>query len=63
MHMQDNNNRFAADMAQLDADLGRAIEQRARLTTEDQDRFLGEESSLLRGLLAGMTFAAAPSRR
>lgn len=61
--MKDNNSRFAADMAQLDAELGRAIEQRARLTTEDQDRFLGEDSSLLRGLLAGMTFAAAPSRR
>lgn len=61
--MQDNNRRFADDMAQLDADLGRAIEQRAALTAGEQDRFLGKDSALLRGLLAGMTFAGAPSRR
>ncbi|HEX8661178.1 MAG TPA: hypothetical protein VF686_04870 [Brevundimonas sp.] len=61
--MQDNNRRFADDMAQLDAELGRAIEQRASLSAAEQDRFLGEDSSLLRGLLAGMTFAGAPGRR
>lgn len=61
--MQDNNSRFAPDMAQLDADLGRAIEQQARLTTGEQDRFLGEDSALLRGSLAGLTFAGAPGRR
>lgn len=61
--MQDNDSRFADDMAQLDADLGRAIEQRASLSAAEQDRFLGEDSSLLRGLLAGMTFAGAPGRR
>lgn len=60
--MQDNNRRFAEDMAQLDAELGRAIEQRALLTSGEQDRFLGEDSSLFRGLLAGMTFAGAPGR-
>ena len=61
--MQDNNSRFAADMAQLDAELGRAIEQRASVTAAEQDRFPGEDSSLLRGLLARMTFAGAPGRR
>lgn len=61
--MQDNNRCFADDMAQLDAELGRAIEQRSSLTKAEQDRFLGEDSALLRGLLAGMTFAGAPSRR
>lgn len=61
--MQDNNRRFAEDMAQLDAELGRAIEQRASLTSMEQDRFLGEDSVLLRGLLAGMTFAGGPGGR
>ena len=61
--MQDNDRRFADDMAMLDAELGRAIGQRDRLTAGEQDRFLGEDSALLRGLLAGMTFAVAPSRR
>lgn len=62
--MQDNDGRFADDMAQLDADLGRAIERRgAALTQTEHDIFLGEDSSLLRGLLAGMTFAGAPGRR
>lgn len=61
--MQDTNRRFADDMAQLDAELGRAIEQRGSLTATEQDRFLGEDSSLLRGLLAGMTLAGTPSRR
>lgn len=62
--MQDNDSRFAEDMARLDRDLGRAIERRdAALTTGEQDRFLGEDSALLRGLLAGMAFAAAPGRR
>lgn len=61
--MQDNNSRFAHDMAQLDAHLGRAIEQRASLSSAEQDRFLGEDSSLLRGLLAGITFAGVPGRR
>lgn len=61
--MQDNDSRFAADMAQLDADLGRAIEERGRPSLGEQDRFLGEDSALLRGLLAGMTFAGAPGRR
>lgn len=62
-NMQDNDRRFAEDMAELDAELGRAIEQRATLTAAEQDRFLGEDSSLLRGLLAGMTFAGTPDRR
>ncbi len=62
--MQDNNHRFADDLAQLDADLGRAIERRGSPPTQaEQDAFLGEDSALLRGLLAGMTFAGAPSRR
>lgn len=61
--MQDNNRRFADDMAQLDADLGRAIEQRASMSHGEQDRFLGEDSALMRGLLAGMTLAGAPSHR
>lgn len=61
--MQDNNRRFADDMAQLDAELGRAIDQGGLATTGEQDRFLGEDSALLRGLLAGMTFAGAPGRR
>jgi hypothetical protein len=62
--MQDHDCRFAEDMARLDANLGRSIERRdAALTTSEQNRFLGEDSALLRGLLAGMTFAGAPSRR
>lgn len=62
--MQDNNGRFADDMAQLDADLGRDLERLgAPPTHEEQDAFLGKDSSLLRGLLAGMTFAGAPGRR
>jgi hypothetical protein len=61
--MQDNDSRFAEDMARLDADLGRAVELQASLTPAEQDRFLGEDSSLLRGLLAGMTFAGGPGRR
>ncbi|MGZ5393553.1 MAG: hypothetical protein ACXWD3_17425 [Mycobacterium sp.] len=61
--MQDNNRRFADDMAQLDAELGRAIEQRVSLPSGEQDRFLGEDSALLRGLLAGMTFSGAAGRR
>jgi hypothetical protein len=61
--MQDNNRRFADDMAMLDAELGREIGQRDCLTAGEQDRFLGEDSALLRGLLAGMTFAGAPVRR
>lgn len=60
--MQDNNRRFADDMAELDADLERVIERRPPLTIAEQDRFLGEDSSLLRGLLAGMVVAGAPSR-
>ena len=60
--MQDNDRRFADDMATLDAELGRAIGQRDCLTPREQDRFLGEDSALLRGLLAGMTFAGAPGR-
>lgn len=61
--MQDDNGPSADDMARLGADLGRAIEQRASRTQAEQDRVLGEDSSLLRGLLAGMTFAGAPGRR
>lgn len=62
--MQDNNRRFADDMAQLDADLGRAIERLGTPPTQaEQDSFLGEDSALLRGLLAGMTFAGAPGHR
>lgn len=61
--MQDNNRRFADDMAALDAELGRAIEERIALTPGEQDRFLGGDSSLLRRLLAGMTLAGAPARR
>lgn len=61
--MQDNNRRFADDMAELDAELGRAIEQHESMPANEQDRFLGEDSALLRGLLAGMTFAGAPGRR
>lgn len=62
--MQDNNGRFADDMARLDADLARAIElRRTAPTPAEQDAFLGEDSALLRGLLAGMTFAGAPGRR
>lgn len=61
--MQDHKQRFACDLAQLDADLGRAIERRSALPTDaEQDRFLGEDSTLLRGLLAAMTFAGAPGR-
>lgn len=62
--MQDNNQRFADDLAQLDADLGRAIERQGSAPTQaEHDAFLGEDSALLRGLLAGMTFAGAPGRR
>jgi hypothetical protein len=61
--MQDNNRRFANDMAELEADLGRAMAQRAAAPTKaEQNTFLGEDSALLRGLLAGMTFAGAPDR-
>lgn len=61
--MQDNNRRFADDMAQLDEELGRVIDRGGSLPTGEQDRFLGEDSALLRGLLASMTFAGAPGRR
>ena len=62
--MRDHNQRFADDLAQLGADLGSAVERRAALSLDaGQDRFLGEDSSLLRGLLAAMTFAGAPGRR
>ena len=61
--MQDNNRRFADDMVALDAELERAIEQRSSLTLSEQDRFLGEDSTLLRGLLGGMTIAGASGRR
>lgn len=61
--MRDSNGRFADDMARLDADLGRAIELKCTPTEAEQDAFLGEDSALLRGLLAGMTFAGAPGRR
>jgi hypothetical protein len=61
--MQDHYQRLAYDLAQLDADLGSAIERRARLSEgAGQDRFLGEDSSLLRGLMAAMTFAGASVR-
>lgn len=61
--MQDNNRRFAGEMAQLDADLGRAIAQRASLSAAERDRFSGEDNVLLRGLLADMALASTPSRR
>lgn len=62
--MQDNNQKLADELAELDAELGRAIERRAGARDPaEQDAFLGEDSALLRGLLAGMTFAGAPSRR
>lgn len=62
--MQDNNRRFADDMARLDADLERALAGRGAAPRQtDQDAFPGEDSALLRGLLAGMTFAGAPGRR
>lgn len=62
--MQDNNRSFADDMAELDAHLGRAAAQRSAVSTNaEQDKFLGKDSALLRGLLAGMTFAGAPGRR
>lgn len=61
--MQGNNRRFADGMAALDADLGRVIENRSSLTPSEQDRFLGEDCALLRGLLAGMTFADTPGSR
>lgn len=62
--MRDNNQRFADDLAQLDAELGRAVKRRGSSPTPaEQDAFLGEDSALLRGLLAGMTFAGAPGRR
>lgn len=61
--MRDHNQRHAHDLAQLDADLGSAIERRGALSFDDgQDRFLGEDSSLLRGLMAAMTFAGATAR-
>lgn len=61
--MRDNDGRFADDMGRLDADLERAIEfNLAKPTMAEQDTFLGEDSSLLRGLLAAMTFAGAPGR-
>jgi hypothetical protein len=61
--MRDHIHRFADDLAQLDADLGSAIERRAALSEgAGQDRFLGEDSSLLRGLIAAMTFAGATAR-
>ena len=61
--MRDHNQRNAHDLAQMDADLGAAIERRAALSVDaGQDRFLGEDSSLLRGLLAAMTLAVATVR-
>lgn len=61
--MRDHIHRFADDLAQLDADLGSAIERRPALSIDaGQDRFLGEDSSLLRGLIAAMTFAGATVR-
>lgn len=61
--MQDNDRRFADDMARLDSAFGHAIRQRGdKPTQSEQDAFLGEDSALLRGLLAGMTFAGAPGR-
>ena len=61
--MQDQNRRFADDIARLDADLGRAIERCGAAPTQaEQDAFLGEDSALLRGLLAGMTLAGTPGR-
>ena len=61
--MRDHNQRHAHDLAQLDADHGSAIERCAALSVDaGPDRFLGEDSSLLRGLLAAMTLARAPVR-
>lgn len=52
--MQDNNRRFADDMAELDANLGRAIAMRTAAPTQAElDTFLAEDSALLRGLLGG----------
>ena len=62
-NMQEHNQRFAGDLTQLDADLGRAFERRAaHFMDAGQDRFLGEDSSVLRGLIAAMTFAGATAR-
>lgn len=62
--MQDNDGRFADDMVRLGADLGGAIESsQTKPTMAEQNAVLGDDSSLLRGLLAGMTFAAAPGSR
>jgi hypothetical protein len=61
--MQDHTHRFADDLAQLNADLGSAIERSAaHFMDAGQDRFLGEDSSVLRGLIAAMTFAGATAR-
>lgn len=61
--MQDHTHRFADDLAQLDADLGSAIERRAaHFMDAGQHRFLGEDSSLLRGLLAAKTLAGPTVR-
>jgi hypothetical protein len=61
--MRDPNRRYADDLPQLDADLASAIEKRAALSGDaGQDRFLGEDSSLLRGLIAAMTLAGATAR-
>lgn len=61
--MRDNDRRFADDMARLDNALGQAIRQRDDTPTQaEQNAFLGEDSALLRGLLAGLTFAGAPGR-
>lgn len=60
----DTNQRFADDLAQLDAELGRAIERQGSPPAQaEQDSFLGEDSALLRGLLADMTLAGTPRRR
>ena len=61
--MQDNDRRFADEIATQDAELARVIDQRSLLTAGEQDRFFGEYSALLRGLLAGMTFTGAPGHR
>ena len=62
--MRDYDRRFADEMARLDRAFGCAIRQRDDTPSQaEQAAFLGEDSALLKGLLAGMTFAGAPGRR
>lgn len=61
--MRDHIHRFADALAQLDVDLGSTIERSAaHFMDAGQDRFLGEDSSVLRGLIAATTFADATAR-